>query len=93
MTGKSTVQKSQNVFMENRETLTVTGVSDVDRFDDKSVCLGTQLGRMVVRGTGLHIVTLSLDVGEVVVKGTIHLVEYTGVQKNKDEKLLTKLFR
>ena len=93
MTGKSNTQKSQNVFMENRESLTVTGVNDVDSFDDKVVCIGTELGQMIVKGVGLHIVTLSLDVGEVVVKGTVNLIEYTAKQKQKDEKILTQLFR
>ncbi len=93
MAEKFEIQKMNNVFIENRKSLTVTGVEDVDRFDDKVISIGTQLGHMTVRGTGLHIESLSLDIGEVVVCGFICAIEYQDKAAKKDEHPFRKLFR
>ena len=39
----------QNLILENREKLTITGVVDVLSFDDQIVIVETQLGLLTVR--------------------------------------------
>ena len=51
----------QNLILENREKLTITGVVDVLSFDDQIVIVETQLGLLTVKGEDLRINKLSID--------------------------------
>ena len=59
-----------------RERLTVSGVEDVERFDETGIIMSTTAGTLVVTGEGLHIGKLSLDGGELFVDGRIDSVTY-----------------
>ena len=63
-----------SILLEEREKLRVTGVSDVQSFDEEQVLLETGKGMLIVRG--LHVEKLQLDAGETVVRGEISLLEY-----------------
>ena len=58
------------------ERLTVSGVEDVDRFDETGIVMSTSAGTLVVTGEDLHIGKLSLDGGELHVDGRIDSVTY-----------------
>ncbi len=59
-----------------REKLTVSGVEDVERFDEGAIVMSTTVGTLVVSGTELHIGKLSLDGGELHVDGQIDSIAY-----------------
>ena len=59
-----------------RERLTVSGVEDVERFDETGIIMSTAAGTLVVTGEDLHIGKLSLDGGELHVDGRIDAVSY-----------------
>lgn len=59
-----------------RERLTVTGVEDVERFDETSIVMSTSAGMLVISGEELHIGKLALDGGELHVDGRIDSVTY-----------------
>lgn len=59
-----------------RERLTVTGVEDVERFDETGIVMATSAGMLVISGDGLHIGKLALDGGELHVDGRIDSVTY-----------------
>ena len=82
-----------NLFLENRVKTTVTGVTDVDRFDEHEVRLFTEQGRVTFRGENLHLTTLSLEVGEVSFDGLVISVVYDGARKKEDFSFLSRLFR
>ena len=65
-----------SILLEEREKLRVTGVSDVQSFDEEQVLLETGKGMLIVRGQGLHVEKLQLDAGETVVRGESSLLEY-----------------
>ena len=65
-----------HVVIEERKSLTVSGVEDVERFDENSIILSTSKGAMVVSGENLHIEKLSLDGGDLKVEGDIDSVSY-----------------
>ena len=65
-----------HVILEGRERLSVSGVEEVERFDEESVVMETSQGTLVVSGQGLHIEQLSLDGGELRVEGTIDALSY-----------------
>ena len=59
-----------------REHLTVSGVEDVERFDETGVVMTTVAGTLIVTGEDLHIGKLSLEGGELFVDGRIDSVAY-----------------
>ena len=59
-----------------REKLTVSGVEDVERFDENGIVMSTSAGVLVVTGEDLHIDKLSLDGGELHVDARIDSVAY-----------------
>lgn len=74
-----------------RETLTVTGVEDVERFDENGIVMSTSVGTMIVTGENLHIGQLSLDGGELHVDGRIDSIAYED-QPQRRGSLLGRLF-
>lgn len=64
------------VVLEDREQLTISGVEEVESFDENSIILSTALGGLEVQGEGLHIEKLSLDRGDLKVEGTISALIY-----------------
>ena len=84
----------QNLVLENREKLSVSGVLDVLSFDDQVVVVETELGLLNVKGDNLRINKLSLDTSEVVVEGDIFSLNYS--EKNLDKNsgsLFGKIFK
>ncbi len=71
--GKNRVQ---NIILENRKRLTVSGVEEVDGFDEGYVQLRTVLGELTVRGDGLRVDQLSVETGELIVTGEIGELVY-----------------
>ena len=69
--------KVQNLFLENREKLNITGVIDVESFNDESVVVDTELGVLVIRGIDLHINKLNIDDSELGIEGEIISCEYS----------------
>jgi sporulation protein YabP len=69
--------KPQNVCIENREKLNISGVRDVVSFDENTILLNTELGGLVIKGTGLHINKLSVEDGNLNIEGYIIACSYT----------------
>ena len=65
-----------HVVIEERKSLTVSGVEDVERFDETGIVMSTSAGLLVVTGEDLHIGKLSLDGGELHVDGRIDSIAY-----------------
>lgn len=85
----------QNVILENREKLTVSGVVDVLSFDDQIVIVETDLGLLTIKGENLRINKLSLDTTEVIVEGKIFSLSYSekNLDKNSAGGFLGKIFK
>lgn len=67
---------AHRVVMDERRKLTVSGVTEVLRFEDTGVVLRTSLGTMLVQGEDLKLRTLSLEGGEMAVEGTVSALFY-----------------
>ena len=74
---------SQGIILENRKKLTISGMTDVDSFDEKTICLYTQLGELTVQGTGLHIDSMSIDSGDMTISGEdiLHIERHEGMHR------------
>lgn len=73
----------QNLILENRGKLSISGVNDVLSFDDQVVILETELGLLTVKGENLRINKLSIDTLEVIIEGNISCLAYSESNSNK----------
>ena len=67
----STPEKPYGLTLDRREKAAVTGVTDVERFDENEIVLTTHGGRLILTGTGLHVASLQLEEGKLLVDGAI----------------------
>ncbi len=65
-----------HLILEDRERLTVSGVEEVESFDENTIVMETAQGVLIVRGEGLHIEKLSLDGGDLKVEGMVEALAY-----------------
>jgi sporulation protein YabP len=78
--------------LEDRRQLTISGVEDVERFDETTIVLSTAQGALTVQGTGLHIERLSLDGGDLKVEGLVDSLSYED-RAEQSGGLFARLFR
>ena len=83
---------AHRVELDGRERLIVSGVDDVDRFDENEIVMTTSAGTLIVTGESLHIGKLSLDGGELHVDGRIDGVNYEEEQPSRGGGLFSRLF-
>lgn len=85
----------QNLILENRGKLSISGVLDVLSFDDQVVIVETELGLLTVKGENLRINKLSIDTSEVIVEGDISSLTYSDNKTSEKSKgsLISKIFK
>lgn len=92
-TYKENMNTLQNLILENREKLTISGVIDVLSFDDQIVIVETELGMLTVKGEDLRINKLSIDTQDIIIEGNISSLSYSEKEENKNSSLLGKIFK
>lgn len=71
-----TPEKPYGMTIDQRRKAVVTGVTDVESFDDGAVVLHTHGGRLTLTGSGLHVSSLQLEEGRLTVDGSIDSAAY-----------------
>lgn len=70
------VQEEHSLRLIGRAELTITGVTEVSRFEEDGVLLQTDMGELTVQGEQLQLKELSLEGGRVAVSGSISALVY-----------------
>lgn len=70
-----------NLILENKEKLSVSGIIDVDTFDENKIVLFIPDDTMIIDGDGLHINKLDVTSGELIIEGEIYSLTYTGTPR------------
>ena len=84
----------QNIVLENREKLSISGVLDVLSFDDQIIIVETELGLLTIKGEDLRINKLSIDTSETIVNGIIMQISYSeNTVDKKGEGIFSKIFK
>ncbi len=78
--------------LSERNALSVSGVQDVDSFDEDTVILYTALGELTVKGSHLHVQRLCIESGDLTLVGDIDSLTYSELKSYKSG-LFGKLFR
>ena len=66
----------QTLILEDRKKLHISGVTDVDCFNENEIRLYTELGTLTVRGSSLHVNEISVESGDALVEGEIIALAY-----------------
>lgn len=82
-----------NIILENRKKLSVSGVSDVESFNEEEIVLHTEMGVLIIKGSSLHIGKLNMDNGEVSIDGSVDTCEYADESGRSGAGLLAKIFK
>lgn len=78
--------------LSERNTLSVTGVVDVENFDDTVVVAQTEQGELTVRGRELQVGRLDLTSGDLTLNGTVDSLTYSE-RRSESGGFFGKLFR
>ena len=84
--------ETHSFIMENRKKLTLTGVCDVESFDENQVIMDTVQGRLTVKGDALHISGFNRETGDLSVDGTVDSVQYSD-SKRQSGSVFSRIFK
>lgn len=89
---KKTAKRPHHLILENRKKLEVSGVSDVDRFDENMIIAYTDMGKLTIKGYDLHLNALNVETGELDVEGSICSLLYSESGETKGS-LFSRIFK
>lgn len=90
---KMQAKTTHSIIIEERKSLIVTGVTDIERFDEEEVVVSTPLGQLSIKGQGLHLNKIDVEDGELSVEGELDSVTYADVQDSGKGSFWARLFR
>lgn len=82
-----------SMTLTDRKSMTVTGVTDTERFDEDTIIIYTCAGMMTIKGRGMKVGELSLESGNMTLTGEISSVTYGDRDRTGKTGVLGKLFR
>lgn len=83
-----------DVIMRGRKLLDITGVKQVESFDNEEFLLETVMGFLAIKGQNLQMKNLDVEKGIVSIKGKIFDLVYLDEQHGEKAKgFFSKLFR
>jgi sporulation protein YabP len=90
----SLAQTEHEVKLTNRKNLEISGVKEVDSFDNEEFLLETVQGYLIIRGQNLQLKNLDTGSGNVTIKGRVYELSYIDeVSGEKAKGFFSKLFR
>lgn len=86
------VKMPHTVILESRKKVKITGVNDINSFDEENISLYTVEGEMEIKGEDLKVIKIDVAVGEVSIEGLISSIGYNDMEEMKSG-FFAKLFR
>lgn len=91
--GEMVKTRPHRLVIDDRERITLSGVQDVESFDENEIVAHTDAGAVVIAGENLHLIKLNLDEGQLVAAGYIVGVDYSEVEEEKKGRFFSGIFR
>ncbi|MBR0349395.1 MAG: sporulation protein YabP [Acutalibacteraceae bacterium] len=66
-----------DLVIESRKKVTMTGIVDVESFDEETIVAESECGEIFIKGSLLKISRLSVESGDMIVEGNIDAVSYS----------------
>ena len=76
-------QEKNTLELINRQLMRLSGVNNVDEFDEEKIVLQTELGRLEIKGQHLNVTSLDVEHGSLQVDGVIDSFVYVEEQKKR----------
>ena len=92
ITDGGSLRRVHSIHIEGRELMSISGVKDVESFNEQQVQLLTEMGGLCVEGDNLHITHLSLSDGNIIIEGELIGLEYSDIQEPRGS-VFSRLFR
>ncbi|HBN39123.1 MAG TPA: sporulation protein [Ruminococcaceae bacterium] len=83
-------ETQHTITLTNRANLSVTGINDVDAFNEQEIVAVCDIGELIIKGELLHIEELSIETGLLTVSGKISSLSYS--EKFTQTSVLKRLF-
>lgn len=74
---EKTVGTPHHLILEKRKKLSVSGVLEVESFEEQRAVLQTNMGQLVLQGNRLKMGSFNLQTGELAVTGELNAFIYT----------------
>ncbi|MBR7039346.1 MAG: sporulation protein YabP [Oscillospiraceae bacterium] len=87
------MEEHTSLHLEDRQHLHLTGVTALDRFDEREIVLFTVQGELTVTGRSLEIASVSIETGVMEVEGEIWALAYGDRDRRAPVSLLGRLLR
>lgn len=87
------IETEQKLVLDNRKSMTVSGVENVDCFSENEIILITNLGKLTIKGEHLNINRLNVDTGEFSMNGYVTSLVYSKVTGASKAGFLERLFK
>ena len=84
--------KLHSIIVENRRKTIITGVCDVESFNESDIILVTHSGGLRIRGRNLEINKVSVESGDLEMTGEVRSLTYSNLDRTPNN-FITKLFR
>ena len=85
-------ERQHNVILEDRKKLVLSGVMEVESFEEDSVELKTAKGKLSIRGEGLKMESYVSEVGDLSINGNVYALVYIN-DTTKKQGFLSRLFK
>lgn len=82
-----------NLIMKDRKYLEISGVKQIESFDEEMFIIETVQGYIEISGSELGLDKLDKERGEVHIKGMIEGIMYLDDRKSSKESFMRKMFR
>lgn len=86
------MHQKQNIVIEDRRLVNLSGVEQVDSFNDNTIVLSTVKGRLSIKGEELNVSKLNLDEGKVEIDGLVNSLTYLS-KEGEPKNLIGKIFK
>jgi len=92
MMNKHEQAKLHSMIVENRRKIVLTGVKDVESFNENDMIIITHSGGLRVKGRGLEISKINVETGDLEMTGVVTSLHYSDIDRTPNN-IITKLFR
>ena len=91
---ENTIGISNIISINERKSITISGVKKIESFDNEEFLLNTNLGAILLTGENLEMIKLDTLDGNVSIKGKINGLSYLdATAKAKESSIFSKLFK
>lgn len=84
--------KNQNIIIEDRNKMSISGVEQVDSYNENTIVLSTIKGGISIKGEGLNISKLNIDDGSVRISGLVNSLTYIS-KEGAPKNFMAKIFK